>query len=62
MVWSLLERLRAKHSQLIDVTVAKDGKEAFDLVKQSMEERKYYNLIFMDVQVSEPVIGPRMCC
>lgn len=35
----------------IDVTVAKDGQEAFELVKQSMAERKLFNLIFMDVQV-----------
>ena len=34
-----------------DVTVAKDGQEAFDLVKESMEQRKYFSLIFMDVQV-----------
>ena len=34
-----------------DVTVAKDGQEALDLVKESMEQRKYFNLIFMDVQV-----------
>lgn len=31
--------------------MAKDGQEAYDLVKASMEERKYFNLIFMDVQV-----------
>ena len=36
---------------LADVTVAKDGQEAFDLVKESMEQRKYFSLIFMDVQV-----------
>ena len=34
-----------------DVTVAKDGQEAFELVKESMAERKLFNLIFMDVQV-----------
>lgn len=34
-----------------DVTVAKDGQEAFDLVKESMQQRKLFNLIFMDVQV-----------
>ena len=37
-----------------DVTVAKDGKEAFDLVKESMEEKRFFNLIFMDVQVDSP--------
>ena len=36
---------------LLDVTVAKDGQEAFELVKQSMEQQEYFNLIFMDVQV-----------
>lgn len=35
----------------LDVTVAKDGQEAFELVKQSMEQQQYFNLIFMDVQV-----------
>jgi len=35
------------------VTVAKDGQEAFELVKESMEQRKLFNLIFMDVQVSK---------
>lgn len=34
-----------------DVTVAKDGQEAFELVKESMEQTKYFDLIFMDVQV-----------
>lgn len=33
------------------MTVAKDGQEALDLVIASMEERRYFNLIFMDVQV-----------
>ena len=35
-----------------DVTVAKDGQEAFDLVKESMEQKQRFNLIFMDIQVS----------
>lgn len=35
----------------IDVTIAKDGQEAFELVKQSMADRNLFNLIFMDVQV-----------
>ena len=35
-----------------DVTVAKDGQEAFELVKESMEQQKLFNLIFMDIQVS----------
>ena len=35
----------------LDVTVAKDGQEAFDLVKESMEQNKLFNLVFMDIQV-----------
>lgn len=34
-----------------DVTVAKDGQEAFDLVRESMTNQTPYNLIFMDVQM-----------
>lgn len=37
--------------QSADVTVAKDGQEAFELVKESMQTRKLFNLIFMDVQM-----------
>lgn len=49
-----------KLEDIYDVTVAKDGQEALDLVKASMksgtsldssEEHKPYNLIFMDVQM-----------
>ncbi|KAL8845654.1 MAG: hypothetical protein Q9221_009183 [Calogaya cf. arnoldii] len=40
-----------KLEDIYDVTVAKDGQEAYDLVKASMEEKKYFNLIFMDVQM-----------
>ena len=36
---------------IYDVTVAKDGQEAYDMVKQSMEQNKLFNLIFMDVQM-----------
>ena len=35
----------------LDVTVAKDGQEAFDLVKESMEQNKLFNLVLMDIQV-----------
>ena len=41
-----------KLEDIYDVTVAKDGQEAYDLVKESMEQHKYFNLIFMDIQVS----------
>jgi osomolarity two-component system sensor histidine kinase SLN1 len=37
---------------VLDVTLAKDGQEALDLVKESMVQQKLYNLIFMDIQVS----------
>ena len=43
-------RLKAANSS-IDVTVAKDGQEAFDMVKESMEQKRYFDLIFMDVQM-----------
>lgn len=46
---SAIKRLKLNSSA--DVTVAKDGQEAFELVKESMEQRKFFNLIFMDVQV-----------
>jgi CheY-like chemotaxis protein len=34
-----------------DVTVVKDGQEAYDTVKANMEEGKVFDLIFMDIQV-----------
>ncbi|MCJ1479560.1 Histidine kinase [Lambiella insularis] len=40
-----------KLEDIYDVTVAKDGQEAFDLVKESMENKKLFNLIFMDIQM-----------
>ena len=36
----------------VEVVVAKDGKEAYDIVKESMDKGQYFNLIFMDIQVS----------
>ena len=36
---------------VFDVHVAKDGLEAYDRVKESMEQDKPFDLIFMDVQV-----------
>ena len=33
------------------MTVAKDGQEAFELVKESMQQSRLFNLIFMDVQM-----------
>ncbi|MCJ1395308.1 Histidine kinase [Xylographa bjoerkii] len=40
-----------KLEDIYDVTVAKDGQEAFDLVKESMEQNKLFNLVFMDIQM-----------
>jgi osomolarity two-component system sensor histidine kinase SLN1 len=40
-----------KLEDVYDVTVAKDGQEALDKVKESMEHKAPYNLIFMDVQM-----------
>jgi osomolarity two-component system sensor histidine kinase SLN1 len=40
-----------KLEDVYDVTVAKDGQEALDKVKESMELHTPYNLIFMDVQM-----------
>jgi osomolarity two-component system sensor histidine kinase SLN1 len=44
-----------KLEDIYNVTVAKDGQEAYEMVKTSMEVGKPYNLIFMDIQVG--VIG-----
>ncbi|KAF1924778.1 putative histidine kinase HHK5p [Didymella exigua CBS 183.55] len=40
-----------KLEDVYDVTVAKDGQEALDRVKESMEAGEPFNLIFMDVQM-----------
>ncbi|KAF1808339.1 putative histidine kinase HHK5p [Eremomyces bilateralis CBS 781.70] len=40
-----------KLEDIFDITVAEDGQEAVDLVRQSMETHNPYNLIFMDVQM-----------
>ena len=40
-----------KLEDVYDVTVAKDGQEALDMVMESMERSMPYNLIFMDVQM-----------
>ena len=43
------QMLKQEHVQ--DVTVAKDGQEAYDLVKGTMERNQPYDVIFMDVQM-----------
>ena len=40
-----------KLEDVFDVEIAKDGQEAYDKVRESMEARRPYNLILMDVQV-----------
>lgn len=40
-----------KLEDIFDVTLAKDGQEAYDLVKESIEKGCQYNLILMDVQM-----------
>ncbi|RYP46793.1 hypothetical protein DL769_011367 [Monosporascus sp. CRB-8-3] len=40
-----------KFEDVYDVTIAKDGQEAYDLVKADMEKNLHFDLIFMDVQM-----------
>jgi osomolarity two-component system sensor histidine kinase SLN1 len=40
-----------KLEDIYNVTIAKDGQEAYDMVKTSMDRGEMYNLIFMDIQV-----------
>lgn len=40
-----------KLESVYDVTIAKDGQEAFDLVKGSMAKNESFDVIFMDVQM-----------
>lgn len=51
----MIEILKAlsmlKLEDIYDVTVARDGQEAYEMVKSSMEAGLVYNLIFMDIQM-----------
>ncbi|KAI9836717.1 MAG: Histidine kinase [Sclerophora amabilis] len=40
-----------KLEDIYDIHVAKDGQEAYDMVKESMEQKRVYSLIFMDIQM-----------
>lgn len=40
-----------KLEDIYDVTIAKDGQEAYDLVKINMENNKRFDVIFMDIQM-----------
>ncbi len=44
-----------KLEDIYDVVIAKDGQEAYDKVKESMSNGEFFDLIFMDVQVSHSV-------
>lgn len=37
--------------EVYDVTIVKDGQEAYDTVKSNMERGEVFDLIFMDIQV-----------
>ncbi|KAI1764187.1 putative histidine kinase SlnCl1 [Hypoxylon sp. FL1150] len=40
-----------KLEDVYDVTIAQDGQEAYELVKQNMENNLHFDLIFMDIQM-----------
>ncbi|KAK3989266.1 putative signal transduction histidine-protein kinase [Cladorrhinum sp. PSN332] len=40
-----------KLEEIYDVTIAKDGQEAYDLVKAAMENNQQFDVIFMDIQM-----------
>jgi osomolarity two-component system, sensor histidine kinase SLN1 len=40
-----------KLEEVYDVTIAKDGQEAYDLVKANMDRNLRFDLIFMDIQM-----------
>lgn len=40
-----------KLEDVYDVTIAKDGQEAYELVKANMESNLHFDLIFMDIQM-----------
>ncbi|KAK3501814.1 hypothetical protein B0T13DRAFT_211474 [Neurospora crassa] len=40
-----------KLEEVYDVTIAKDGQEAYDLVKANMEHNLQFDVIFMDIQM-----------
>ena len=42
-----------KLENIHDITVAKDGQEAYNIVKAGMDKAIVYDLIFMDIQVRD---------
>ncbi|EHK98323.1 putative Two-component system protein B [Glarea lozoyensis 74030] len=47
----VIRMLKLERIYDVEVVVAEDGKEAYDIVKESMDKGQYFNLIFMDIQV-----------
>lgn len=50
-----------KLEDVYDVTIVKDGQEAYEMVKANMEQGKQFNLIFMDIQVCALCGGGKIC-
>lgn len=50
-----------KLEDVYDVVVAKDGQEAYDMVKESMSKNEFFDLIFMDIQVSSAHVFVALC-
>jgi osomolarity two-component system sensor histidine kinase SLN1 len=50
----VIRMLKLERIYDVEVVVAEDGKEAYDIVKESMDKGQYFNLIFMDIQVCFP--------
>ncbi|OAA38457.1 ATPase-like, ATP-binding domain protein [Beauveria brongniartii RCEF 3172] len=44
-------RRMLKLEKVLDVSIAKDGREAYEVVKANMERNRKFDLIFMDVQM-----------
>jgi len=49
----VIRMLKLERIYDVEVVVAEDGKEAYDIVKESMDKGQYFNLIFMDIQVCD---------
>ncbi|RDL39196.1 CheY-like protein [Venustampulla echinocandica] len=47
----VVRMLKLEHIYDVEVVVAKDGKEAYDMVRDSMDKGEYFDLIFMDIQM-----------
>ncbi|KAH6682605.1 histidine kinase-group VI protein [Halenospora varia] len=47
----VIRMLKLERIYDVEVVVAEDGKQAYDIVKESMEKGEFFNLIFMDIQM-----------